>query len=193
MARVAILLTEGFADWEYALIAGTGLYYGIDVEFFAPGAGQVRSQGGLTAVVSRDFGGIAAWRPDVVVAIGGTIWETAAAPRPDGLLRDQYDRGAAVAGICGGTLALARAGLLDRVAHTSNDLDFLLRNAREYAGSGRYVQSATAVSDCRLITASGAAPVSFAAAVLAVAGVDGRQIEHFRTMLAAEHRAVSAS
>ena len=30
-----------------------------------------------------------------------------------------------VAGICGGTLALARAGLLNDVAHTSNDLAFL--------------------------------------------------------------------
>ncbi len=37
MARVGLILTPGFADWEYAFIAGTASpFYGIDVRFFAP-------------------------------------------------------------------------------------------------------------------------------------------------------------
>jgi hypothetical protein len=48
MARVGLVLTPGFADWEYAFIAGTASpFYGIDVRFFAPDTGQFRSQGGL--------------------------------------------------------------------------------------------------------------------------------------------------
>ena len=48
MARVSLILTPGFADWEYAFIAGTGsAFYGIDVRFFAPATGEFRSQGGL--------------------------------------------------------------------------------------------------------------------------------------------------
>lgn len=44
MARVSLVLTPGFADWEYAFIAGTGSpFYGIDVRFFAPAAGQFHS------------------------------------------------------------------------------------------------------------------------------------------------------
>ena len=47
MAKVAVLLTQGFADWEYALIGGTGgPFYGLDIQYFAPVAGEIRSQGG---------------------------------------------------------------------------------------------------------------------------------------------------
>lgn len=54
MTRIAVILTQGFADWEYALIAGTGgPFFGMQVEFFAPQAGEVKSQGGLPAIVSR--------------------------------------------------------------------------------------------------------------------------------------------
>lgn len=36
----------GFADWEYAFIAGTASpFYGIDTSFFASATGQFRSQG----------------------------------------------------------------------------------------------------------------------------------------------------
>lgn len=42
-----------------------------------------------------------------------------------------------VAGICGATYGLARAGLLDERRHTSNALDFLTSSG--YAGASRYV------------------------------------------------------
>ncbi len=46
MGKVAVVLTQGFADWEYALLAGTGgPFYGFDIRYFAPEAGQVRSLG----------------------------------------------------------------------------------------------------------------------------------------------------
>jgi hypothetical protein len=44
MSKIAILLTPGFADWEYALIAGTGgAFYGLDMQFFGAEAGMVHS------------------------------------------------------------------------------------------------------------------------------------------------------
>ncbi len=53
---VAILLTQGFADWEYALIAGVGKsFYGLDVKFFSPETGEVISQGGLVTIVSQTW------------------------------------------------------------------------------------------------------------------------------------------
>ena len=46
--KIATILTSGFADWEYALIAGVGRsFYGLDVQFFTPEAGDVQSQGAL--------------------------------------------------------------------------------------------------------------------------------------------------
>jgi hypothetical protein len=56
---------------------------------------------------------------------------------------------------------VARAGLLDDRAHTSNELAYLQRMVPEYAGAGRYVDT-LAVRDRGLITASGAGPTEFA-------------------------------
>lgn len=188
MAKVAIVLTQGFSDWEYALIGGTGgPFYGLDVQYFAPMTGKITSMGGVTAVVSQDVDALTTWRPDVVVVIGGTLWETEAAPDMSAALRQLHDQGAAIAGICGGTLALARVGLLNDVPHTSNDCDFLKRNAVGYAGEAQYQNSPRAVSAEGLITAPGAAPVSFTAAVFEAAGVATEMVAQFNAMLAAEH------
>ena len=67
---------------------------------------------------------LADWRPEVLVVVGGTLWGTERAPDISALLNEQFQRGATLAGICGGTLALARAGLLNGRAHTSNDAGF---------------------------------------------------------------------
>ena len=188
MAKVAVVLTQGFADWEYALIGGTGgPFFGLDIQYFAPAVGEIRSHGGLTAVVSRGLDELSAWNPKATIIVGGTIWETDEAPEISNFLKAQHDGGAVVAGICGGTLALARAGLLDDVRHTSNDVDFLSRNAKNYAGSELYLGSAAAISDGRVITAPGTAPVSFTAAVFEGVGLEQETVLKFKAMMAAEH------
>ena len=187
MARVGLILTPGFADWEYAFLAGTASpFYGIDVRFFAPATGQFRSQGGLTVTVDNSLQQCLEWKPDVVVVIGGVVWESAEAPDIRDFLHASRSSGATVAGICGGTLALARAGLLDTVPHTSNNADFL-QNAVNYKGGMLYRSSSTAVMADRIITAPGAAPVSFTCAVFEGAGLSSESISQFRSMLAAEH------
>ncbi len=189
MPKIAIVLPPGFADWEYAYIAGTvGPFYGMELRFFAPKPGEVVSQGGLPANVSRGTDEITDWSPDVVVVIGSFCWEQEGAPDISDVLTAQRERGGAVAGICGGTLALARSGLLDKVRHTSNDPAFLTDNAPKYAGASRYVASRKAVSDDGIITAPGTAPTSFAAAVLEAAGMDAETAQQFRFMAAAEHQ-----
>lgn len=188
MAKIAVVLTEGFADWEYALIGGTGRpFYGFDVQYFAPEGGAVQSQGGLKAAVGQDMDDLATWQPDVVAVVGGMIWETAQAPDISDALIATRTRGATVAGICGGTLALARAGLLDDAAHTSNDADFLIQNATDYGGAANYMASASAVSSDGMITAAGTAPVSFAAAVFEAVGLPEETVAQFRQMMATEH------
>jgi putative intracellular protease/amidase len=173
MAKIAVLLIQGFADWEYALIAGTGgAYYGAEIEFFTEQAGEIHSKGGLPAHISKDFSDIAQWKPEVVAVIGGSLWKSKDAPQISELLNDLYHQGITIAGICGGTLALARAGLLNEVAHTSNRPDFLPQYAQDYTGNKHYIDTPAAVSQSRIITASGMAPVSFTAAVFEAAGID---------------------
>lgn len=188
MGKVAVILTQGFADWEYALIAGTGgPFYGLDVQFFAPETGEVRSQGGLIAVVSQRMDEIIKWSPEVVVVVGGNIWASEDAPDLGKLLKTQHSGGGVVAGICGGTLALARAKLLNETPHTSNDVDFLIQNAKGYSGAEHFRKSTSAISDNRVITAPGTAPVSFTAAIFESIGLDQDAVLQFKKMLAAEH------
>ena len=189
MARISLILTPGFADWEYAFIAGTASpFYGIEVRFFAPTTGQINSQGGLAVTIDSNLQQCLDWKPDVVAVIGGMVWESVEAPDIRDFLHASRSDGATIAGICGGTLALARAGLLDDIPHTSNSADFLQKNAVSYEGHARYQNSRVAVVADRIITAPGPAPVSFTCAVFEGAGLSSEIIYQFRSMLAAEHK-----
>ena len=78
------------------------------------------------------------------------------------------EAGTPVAGICGATMGLARAGLLDDRRHTSNAPEQL--SPTGYAGAAHYVD-APAVTDRGVITAAAIAPVDFAREVFALLGV----------------------
>ncbi|KAJ03135.1 DJ-1/PfpI family protein [Sulfitobacter mediterraneus] len=189
MQKVAVLLAEGFADWEYALIGGTGgPFYGLEIQYVTLGAAQLTSQGGMQVRVAKTRADMAEMQPGVIVVIGGMIWETDRAPDITDMLRQHHQSGGTVAGICGGTLALARAGLLDDHAHTSNDAAFLPAHAPGYKGQGRYQAQAAAIQDGRVITAPGTAPVSFTAEVFRTAGLGAEPAAQFKAMLAAEHQ-----
>jgi putative intracellular protease/amidase len=76
--------------------------------------------------------------------------------------------GVPVAAICGATLGLAAAGLLDDRRHTSNAAEALASTG--YGGGERYVDE-PAVTDGNVVTASGTAPVEFAREVFALLDV----------------------
>jgi putative intracellular protease/amidase len=73
--------------------------------------------------------------------------------------RTFVDAGVPVAAIGGATAGLARVGLLDDRAHTSEMVAFVERSG--YAGAAHY-REALAVTDGDVVTASGTAPVEFA-------------------------------
>jgi putative intracellular protease/amidase len=73
------------------------------------------------------------------------------------------DAAVPVAAICGATVGLARAGLLDERNHTSASAEYLA--ATGYAGGDRYLDE-RAVVDGDLNTAGPQSPVHFARAVL---------------------------
>lgn len=70
-----------------------------------------------------------------------------------------------VAAICGATVGLARAGLLDDRKHTSNDPGYMKAVSPGYTGEASYLHE-PAVTDGKLITASGVAPLEFTREVL---------------------------
>ena len=121
----------------------------------------VTTMGGLHLTPEVLIGDIQPVPGDVLVLPGADTWlDPAQAPalRTAGRLPDG---GILVAAICGATLGLANAGLLDNRPHTSNDPAALKMFCPNYRGEDHYVNE-PAVTDGNLITASGLAPVEFA-------------------------------
>jgi putative intracellular protease/amidase len=71
-----------------------------------------------------------------------------------------------IAGICGATIAIARAGLFAGRRHTSNGRKYLQHYAHGYLGADNYVET-PAIRDERVISATGLAALEFAREVFA--------------------------
>jgi putative intracellular protease/amidase len=185
--RLGVLLVDGFADWEAALLmAAARGHMGLQVTTASPDGREVVSMGGLRVVPDLPMVRLEPEAVDALVMPGGSFWESAegadlATPAPA-----FREAGRPVAAACAATLALARAGLLDDVAHTGNGREYLA--ASGYGGGARYRDVPHAVSDGGIVTAAGTAPVTFAVAVLAALGRAGPELEGFAALFAAEHR-----
>ncbi|MGH7497565.1 MAG: type 1 glutamine amidotransferase family protein [Gemmatimonadales bacterium] len=160
---VHVLVFDGFADWEPAFaMAELRRSGGLDVVTVGFGEAPVRSMGGLRVMPDRPLERVDPAAVRLFVLPGGDMWE---GPHPRAEIQHTLmalrRAGVPIAAICGATLAVARAGLLDAHAHTSNELAYLERMVPEYVGAHRYVD-ALAVRDRGLITASGLGPVEFA-------------------------------
>ena len=58
MPKIAVVLTDGYADWECAFINDIGsAYYGIETVNVAPNGDDVISQGGLRTIPDRSLRG----------------------------------------------------------------------------------------------------------------------------------------
>ena len=188
MTTIVTILTPGFADWETALLnAAAHSYYGIDTRYATPGGDPVTSSGGLRVMSDLSIEALDPAGFDALVICGGTAWSSTDAPDLGELLRRTAAAGKTVAGICDGTLALARSGLLDNVPHTSNSPDNLPPTG--YAGAAHYRDQPQAVLAGRIVTAAGTAPVSFMAAVMETLGHADDDLKFYTGLYAAEHRA----
>ena len=162
-AAVHALVFDGFADWEPAFaLAELRRSGGLEVVTVGFDRTPIRSMGGLRVVPDRALAEIDPAVVRLILLPGGDLWE-GQYPRPEleTLLHDLQRTRVPIAAICGATLALARAGLLDDRRHTSNELAYLEGMVPEYAGASRYVD-ALAVRDDGLITASGVGATEFA-------------------------------
>ena len=167
MNDVVLYATDTMADWEYSyLTAGLAMAAEQEPDRFrlrvlADGQDEVTTKGRLRLRTDGALDDVASEDVALLVLPGADTWSDGHGRVLD-LARVLLERHTPVAGICGATYGLARAGLLDDRAHTSNALDFLLPSG--YAGAGRY-RDERVVVDGDVITAPATAPVDFAAAV----------------------------
>ena len=168
---VHLVVFEGFADWEpaYALaeVRRTG---GLEVTTVGFTTAPVRSMGGIRVVPDRALDAVDPDQVRLLLLPGGDLWEGDYPREPLETLLHRLERdGVPIAAICGATLAVARAGLLEERAHTSNEAAYLQR-APSYGGARRYVDR-LAVRDRGLITASGLGATEFAKEIFEELGV----------------------
>lgn len=160
-----VFVFDGFADWEAAsALAELRRSFGFGVKVLAPGREPVTSMGGLRVVPDLALGDFQPEQAAILILPGGEPWTACEKPEMSSTLRAIVDAGHPVAGICAATLALAHAGLLDDRRHTSNGADFIPKYVPRYRGAALY-EAAPAVSDRDVITASGVAPIAFAAEI----------------------------
>jgi putative intracellular protease/amidase len=160
---VHMLVFDGFADWEPAHALAelrrsgnrTVRVVGFDGE-------PVTSMGGLRVIPDLALPELRAAETEILILPGGDFWE-GSYPEDElnGALTALIDSNVPVAAICGGTLALARAGFLNDRRHTSNMPGYLAEHSPRYSGDALY-EMVPAVNDGGVITASGLAPVEFA-------------------------------
>ena len=167
MQDVVLYATDTMADWEYAYLT-TGLAMAAEeqpdrfrLRVLADHQQEVTTAGRLRLQTDGDLDDVVIDDVALLLLPGADTWFDGQ-ERVLGLARTFLERGIPVAGICGATYGLARAGLLDSRQHTSNAPDFLA--ATGYVGADHY-RDDRVVDDGGLITAPASAPVDFSAAV----------------------------
>jgi len=160
--RIYIFLYDGFSDWEIAyLTPEINKNDDYELVYFSKSGDPILSMGGLKVMPDVGLTEVEATDMDMLILPGGTAWEVSENSEIKALVMGQFMSGRSIAAICAATTYLAQLGLLDRVNHTSNDLNYLKRIAPKYQGEGNYMSS-LAVSDDNVITANGIAPIEFA-------------------------------
>ncbi|MEO6024387.1 MAG: DJ-1/PfpI family protein [Burkholderiales bacterium] len=168
-STVHLFIFDTMADWEYGYVIA-----GINNPQFQtfPGSFKVKTVGLLNKPIVS-MGGLRI-TPDItldklkphgsvmLVLPGGTAWDKKKNKEAAQLAAEFLAKEVPVAAICGATAGLARAGLLDKVPHTSNAKDYIAQTG--YKG-GPFYRDNPIVKSGHLITASAMSSLEFARAI----------------------------
>ena len=164
--KAYVFVFDGLADWEPALalceIRKSGKY-----EVLAAGHSRksVVTMGGLNLAPDTTLDEIEPRGAAIFILPGGDRWETGPDQRVDEFLRRLHSEKILIGAICGATLEIGRAGLTRGVRHTSNAKSYLKDMVPDYQDERFYVDE-LAVTDQKIITASGLGNVEFAREII---------------------------
>ncbi|WP_115000464.1 type 1 glutamine amidotransferase family protein [Xanthomonas campestris] len=162
MANIAVVMVDGVADWEIGVILPAAReWFGDQVAIASIDGQPVHSIGGLRITPEFALSDLAPLDADLWILPGSERWQAGEIPGLSGVLCERVQQQRPIAAICGATIALAYAGLLDERPHTSNSLAFLQEHVVPYAGAAHYRHEKVVSAD-GMITAPGTSPVGFA-------------------------------
>ena len=190
---IGFVFIEGFADWEFGLLSASSVdWFGARAVSLSPGGRPVTSIAGFRLTPERGVDAGENDDLDALAVIGSDGWAEKSPPDVSSLLLAVQRRGGVIGGICAGTLALARAGLFDGVAHTSNGRDWILAHEPHYAGADAYRDVPHAVADGSIVSAPGSAPGTFAVEFLRALYPDQEtQLAEMKKLFAREYAEAS--
>ncbi len=170
---VYVYVFDTMADWEIGYITAelnSGRFFKKGVapcKVVTVGAAKapITTMGGLRIFPDITTDECDIKKADALILAGGNTWMDAIHKPIIDFAKKCLNENTIVAAICGATAALAQNGMLDSAWHTSNDLSFLKMVCKDYTGE-KYYKYEPAVTDGKLITATGAAPLDFAQHIL---------------------------
>lgn len=174
MTFAYLFVLDTLSDWEHGYLTpelNTGRMFrapgtSLPVRTVSIDGAPVTTLGGLRVTADLALADLTPADAAVLLLPGADTWAEPRYRAVPAKAREFLAVGVPVGAICGATVALANAGMLDARPHTSNDLDALRRFSPGYHGAQHYVDTPV-VTDGDLITATGTAPLEFARAVLA--------------------------
>ncbi|MBN1469859.1 MAG: DJ-1/PfpI family protein [Fusobacteriaceae bacterium] len=161
-----LYVLDTMADWEIANItaelnSGRFLKNGkINIKRISENLDSITSMGGISINVDVKLSDVQFSKGDLLILPGADIWMDKKHQNIIELVKSLINNGVIVAAICGSTMALANAGILNNKKHTSNGKGFLEMMCPNYKGSNYYIDELV-VCDENLITSSGLAPLEF--------------------------------
>lgn len=178
---VIFLLTEGFADWESAFLSSMISNGGLNkseptynVRTLSKSKEPVRSFGGFLVIPEYDK------LPDEyagLILLGGSSWKTKSCEWVKPIIEDALHKNIIIGAICDATFFLANNGFLNTIPHTSNELEDLKLNAKNYEGE-KYYKNRQTVWCNNIITANGTAYLEFTRDLLIRLNVDNENNIH---------------
>lgn len=165
---VYLYVFDTMSDWEIGYLAAelnSGRYFrkglaSAQIVTVGIDKAPVTTMGGLKITPDIQVDECSITSADALILPGGNTWAEAVHKPILQIAEMCLREGIVLGAICGASIGLAQAGLLDSRSHTSNDLTYLKMICPSYTGEEYYI-SESAVTDGKLITASGAAPLEF--------------------------------
>ena len=178
MITIYIYLLSTLADWEIAPISAelnSKRFFKADapqvvVKTVAVSKEPVKTMGGLTIVPDCTIDEIELSEKTVLLLPGADSWAEAQNGQIIQKASALLSKGGTVCAICGATVALANAGVLNDRPHTSNGAGFLEMFCPSYKGQKFYVDQ-PAARDGNLITGSATGSLMWAKLIIEKLGV----------------------